>query len=232
MKSYCLLAFAGILCAVLVAQQTSTNATKDTVVTAGSLTHTIDIKKAKVGDEISLRLMDNMARPRDGKVIPYGKCSVVGHISLVQAPTKENPQSVIAIEFDRIEMKGEGSLRITATITGMEPAYHAFAHTHDSGYSVQTNSGDNPQARAAPPMVDSNGRSVMPSYSPLNGNGPVLKVNKEKEPSPIDNLQIKADAANHTTTIISNNKQSLLIEDGTTIRLIMHTDGSLVTASH
>ena len=226
MKRYCLLlVFAGILCAVLVAEQTSTNTTKDTVVTAARLTHTIDIKKAKVGDEISLHLMDNIALPRDGKIIPYGKCRVVGHISSVQVPTKENPQSMIAIEFDRIEMRGEGSLRITATITGMEPAYHYFGHAHDSEYSV-ANSGDNPQARAAPPMVDSNGRPAMPSYSPLNDNGPVIKRNAEKDPSPIDNLQIKADAANRTTTIISNNKQSLLIEDGTTIRLIVRIDDS------
>src|ERR1700729_2099080 len=101
MRRCCLLlAFIGILCTVVVAQQTPTTTTKDTVVTAGRLIHTIDVKKAKVGDTISLHLMDNIAQPRDGKVIPYGKCRVVGHISSVQAPTKESPQSMIAIEFD------------------------------------------------------------------------------------------------------------------------------------
>jgi hypothetical protein len=229
-KSYCsLLAFVGILCAGLAAQQASIGATEDKMVVMSKLAHTIDIKKAKVGDKISLQMMDNIRR-RDGKIIPYGKCSVVGHISAVQAPTKENPQSMIAIEFDRIKMKGEDDLPITATIFGMEPAYRHFAPNLDSRNSVPT-SGDDPQMRAAPPMVDSNGRAVIPSHAPLNGNGPVPRVNMEKQPSRIENLEIEADEANWTTTITSNSKERLLIEDNTIIKLIVRTHGSLISVS-
>ena len=230
MKSYCLLlAFVGLLYVGLVAQQASTSSTGNEMVVMGRLAHTIDIKKAKVGDKVTLHMMDNIRR-RDGKIISYGKCAVVGHISTVQAPTKENPQSMITIEFDRIEMKGEADLPITATISNLEPAYHSFAPNTDSKNSVPT-SGDDPQLRAAPPMVDPSGRTLIMPHAPLNGTGPVAQANTKKEPSPLENLEIKADAEKHTTTITSKSKERLLIEDGTTIKLIAHSNSSLISVS-
>src|SRR5215475_11314745 len=87
------------LSAVLPAQQPSSDAPEKRIRVRGELTHAIDAKKAKVGDTVTLRLVDDVGG--GGKVIvPYRKGKVIGHISQVQPPTKESPQSMVAIQFD------------------------------------------------------------------------------------------------------------------------------------
>jgi len=127
----------------LLAQQPSSDAPRQHVI-SGELTHAIDAKKAKVGDNVTLRLVNHIYS--NGKIIvPYTKGKVIGHISEVRPATKENPESMVAIEFDRIEVKGGGDLPITATIQSMTPPDHHMIR-HSSGIPT---SGDDPMARAA-----------------------------------------------------------------------------------
>jgi len=178
----------------------------------GELTHAIDAKKAKVGDKITLRLVHNV--DRNGKIIvPYSKGKVIGHISKVQPPTKENAQSMVAIEFDKIEVKGGSDLPIAATIRTINPPDHRMIH-HDS--SIPT-SGDNPAARASGPMVDSRGMPVLPPPAPLTQPGPRPAGRDDKAPG-TENVQLEPDPATHTT-VITSSKKNLWIESNTLIGL-------------
>jgi hypothetical protein len=136
----------------LAAQQPSSDAPRQHIVT-GELTHAIDAKKAKVGDKVTLRLVDHIYS--NGKIIvPYRNGKVIGHITEVRPPTKENTESMVALEFDRIEVKHGTDLPIAAVIQSMTPPDHHMIRS--SGGGIPT-SGDDPAARAAGPMVDSNG---------------------------------------------------------------------------
>lgn len=196
----------------LAAQQPSSDEPREHII-SGELTHAIDAKKAKVGDKVTLRLVNHIYS--NGKIIvPYTKGKVIGHISQVQPPTKENPQSMVAIEFDRVEAKGGPDLPITAVIQSMTPPDHHMVR--DSGGSIPT-SGDNPVARASGPMVDSNGRPVLPDPVPLSRPGPRVAASGGKT-SGSDDMQFEANPATHTTVITSGRK-SLYVESDTRIRL-------------
>lgn len=197
----------------LAAQQPSSDAPREHII-SGELTHAIDAKKAKVGDKVTLRLVNHIYS--NGKIIvPYTKGKVIGHISQVQPPTKENPQSMVAIEFDRVEAKGGPDLPITAVIQSMTPPDHHMVR--GSGSSIPT-SGDDPAARAAGPMVDSNGRTVLSAPVPLSRPGPRVAASEGK-PSGSDDMQFEANPATHTTVITSGRK-SIYVESDTRIRLI------------
>jgi len=215
-RTYCVaLMLLPVLVPGLAAQQPSSDAPRHHVI-SGELTHAIDAKKAKVGDKVTLRLVNHIYS--NGKIIvPYTKGKVIGHISEVRPATKENPESMVAIEFDRIEVKGGGDLPITATIQSMTPPDHHMIR-HSSGIPT---SGDDPMARAAGPMVDSNGQQVLPLPAPLSQPGPRAAASDEK-PSGIDDVRFEASPAAHTT-VITSSKKSLWIESDTKIKLAAST---------
>jgi hypothetical protein len=197
----------------LAAQQASSDAPREHIIT-GELTHAIDAKKAKVGDKVTLRLVNDVLS--NGKIIvPYRNGKVIGHISEVRPATKENPQSMVAIEFDRIEAKGGTDLPITAVIQSMTPPDHHMVR--GSGSSIPT-SGDNAAARAAGPMVDSNGREVRPAPVPLSQPGPRAAASDGRIAGS-DDMQFEPNPATHTTVITSGRK-SLYVESDSRIRLI------------
>jgi len=196
----------------LAAQQPSGDAPRQHMVT-GELTHAIDAKKAKVGDKVTLRLVDHIYS--NGKIIvPYRNGKVIGHITEVRPPTKENAESMVALEFDRVEVKHGTDLPIAAVIQSMTPPDHHMVRS--SGGGIPT-SGDDPMARAAGPMVDSNGHQVLPAPVPLSRPGPRAAASDGK-PSGTDDLQFEANAATHTT-VITSGKKSLYVESDTRIRL-------------
>ena len=56
----------------------------------------------------------------DGTAIPKGT-RLVGHLTQVQAHSKDSPDSVMAIVFDRAELKGGASLAIYSEIRSLTP---------------------------------------------------------------------------------------------------------------
>jgi hypothetical protein len=196
----------------LAAQQSSSDAPREHII-SGELTHPIDAKKAKVGDKVTLRLVNNVLS--NGEIlVPYRKGKVIGHISEVRPATKENPQSMVAIEFDRIEAKGGTDLPIAAVIQSMTPPDHHLIH-HSGGIPT---SGDNAAARAAGPMVDSNGHQVLPAPVPLSQAGPRAAASDGRS-SGSEDMQFEPNPATHNTVITSGRK-SLYVESDTRIRLI------------
>src|SRR5579864_8404553 len=95
-RIYCLaLMLLPILGSGLAVQQSSSDAPREDII-SGELTHAIDAKKAKVGDKVTLRLVNHIYS--NGKIIvPYTKGKVIGHLSEVRPATKENPESMVAI---------------------------------------------------------------------------------------------------------------------------------------
>jgi len=209
-RIYCLALVLLLLGSALAAQQPSSDAPRQHVI-SGELTHAIDAKKAKVGDKVTLRLVNDIVS--DGKIIvPYRNGKVIGHITEVRPPTKENPQSMVAIEFDRIEAKGGTDLPIAAVIQSMTPPDHHMLN-HPGGIPT---SGDNAAARAAGPMVDSNGHVVL-DRAPLSQPGPRAAASDGKL-SVGNDMQFEPNAATHTT-VITSSKKSLYVESDTRISL-------------
>jgi hypothetical protein len=213
MRSSCLaLLLLPALASGQAAPQPSSDAPQKNIMVIGELTHAIDVKKAKVGDQITLRLVHNVGS--NGRiVVPYKKGTVIGHISQVQPPSRENPESMVAIEFDRIQVKGGSDLPITATIRSMIPPDHRMIR-HSTGIPT---SGDDPVSRAAGPMVDANNRPVSPPPAPLTQPGPRAAAS-EGTFSGMDGVEVAPNSATHST-VITSSKKSLWIEADTRITL-------------
>ena len=85
------------------------------------LTRNVDSKTATVGQEVTARTR-RAAKLADGTALPAGT-QLVGHIVSVQAQDKDNGRSgsLLAIAFDRAELKGGQSLRVRAVMQAVAP---------------------------------------------------------------------------------------------------------------
>jgi hypothetical protein len=80
----------------------------------------LDSKSAKTGDPIELRTMEAI-KASDGTEIPKGS-KILGHVISVVAHGKGSESSQVAIQLDRAELKGGGSLAIRSEIQWVTPA--------------------------------------------------------------------------------------------------------------
>jgi V8-like Glu-specific endopeptidase len=80
----------------------------------GELEHKLDAKSARVGEAVSLKTTED-ARTAAGTVIPKGS-RLMGHVTEVQAHSKQHESSLIGIEFDRAELKNGQSFAIHSVI--------------------------------------------------------------------------------------------------------------------
>jgi hypothetical protein len=86
----------------------------------GELEGNLDSKKAKVGDAVVLKTMQKV-QTSDGTVIPKGT-RLVGHVTQVQAYSKETGASQMNIAFDRAELKNGQNIAIHTLIRSVSPA--------------------------------------------------------------------------------------------------------------
>jgi Bacterial conjugation TrbI-like protein len=93
------------------------------------LAKSIDAKKAKSGDQVIAKTTIDL-RSRDGStVIPKG-AKVLGHVTDAKARSKDEPGSMVAIAFDKVEMKGGQDLQFNGGIQALgKPEQNAAAYT-------------------------------------------------------------------------------------------------------
>lgn len=99
---------------------------------SGELQSTVDVKKAKVGDQVVLKT--TKAVKQNGEtIIPKGS-NLIGRITEVQQKTKQNGASRIGMVFDRVQGKNL-SAPISASIVSITNAQAAssLGDTLDSG---------------------------------------------------------------------------------------------------
>lgn len=98
---------------------------------AGQLQSAIDVRKAKVGDEILLKTTQAI-KSRGRTVVAKGS-RLVGHITEVAQRSKSNSESRVGILFDRLE-NGSLAMPITATITSITNAAASAGAHNDNGF--------------------------------------------------------------------------------------------------
>lgn len=101
------------------------NAITDRYLTAVQveLTGRLDTKNAVVGQQVAAKTKDT-ARLADGTTLPKGT-RLVGHVMQVRAGGREEGLAVLALVFDRAELKGGQSVAVRSVIRGVAPAGNA-----------------------------------------------------------------------------------------------------------
>ena len=92
---------------------------------SGELVGKLDSKTAKVGDEVVVRTTAN-ARTAEGMVIAKGS-RLVGHVTDVRAHAKGSEDGMLAVQFDRAELRGGQTLAIRTVIESIAPSASAMA---------------------------------------------------------------------------------------------------------
>jgi hypothetical protein len=124
----------------------------------GQLQNTVDVRHAKVGDEVMLKT--TQAIKSGGRTVVSKGSRLVGHVTEVAQKSKDNSESRIGILFDRLE-RGSLQTPIAATITSITSG---SANVHAS----------NDDLFASDTMAGGSASSTSSSRSSSSGNGGLL----------------------------------------------------------
>jgi hypothetical protein len=83
------------------------------------LAKSVDAKKAKVGDEVIARTLDDFLSDKNELLAPRGS-QIVGHVAEV-APHQGNSPSTLGIAFDKMVLKSGTELPLKASIQAIGP---------------------------------------------------------------------------------------------------------------
>ncbi len=86
----------------------------------GELDGKLDSKTAKPGDRVVLKTIEKV-QTSDGTMIPKGS-RLIGHVTQVQAYSKEQGAALLGIAFDRVEMKNGQNVAMYMLIRGVSPS--------------------------------------------------------------------------------------------------------------
>jgi hypothetical protein len=106
------------------------------------LAKTVDAKKNKVGDEVTTTIVEDLRS--HGQLMVPKNSMVVGHITQIQAHSKEHPQSQVAVAFDRLVIKDGTEIPLSASIQAVaapETAPSNDSEQSGTGYGEMSGSG-------------------------------------------------------------------------------------------
>lgn len=105
---------------------------------AGELQNTIDVRKAKVGDQVMLKT--TKAIKSGGRTVVGKGSRLVGHITEVAQKSKGNGESRVGILFDRLE-QGSLEMPIAATISSVTSGRASASASNEDLFGSNTSAG-------------------------------------------------------------------------------------------
>jgi len=103
----------------------------------GQLQNTVDVRKAKVGDQVVLKT--TQAIKSGGKTVVGKGAKLIGHVTEVSQKTKGDSQSRVGILFDRLE-QGSLALPISATISSITSGSANVRRNDEDVFGTSANS--------------------------------------------------------------------------------------------
>jgi hypothetical protein len=100
---------------------------------AAQLENTVDVRKAKVGDQVVMKT--TQAIKSQGRTVVGKGARLIGHVTEVAQKSKGNGESRVGIIFDRLE-HGSLAMPITATISSITSARTSASAGHDDMFGT------------------------------------------------------------------------------------------------
>jgi hypothetical protein len=186
------------------------------------LSKTVDAKKAKPGDEVRATLLADVLS--HGKIVLRQDSRLLGHITEVQAFSKDKPESRLGVAFDRIVGKGGQETAFHSVLLGISPAPRLqvtsmtgprTAVPNPAGWAPQDRQNPLPRAAATPTPVDPV-RSERESLS--HGGG-----TPDMQPTDIDGLTL-APTTDGNQVVVSF-RSNVKLESGVRLSLRVTSQG-------
>jgi hypothetical protein len=173
------------------------------------LTKTVDAKKAKVGDPVSAILMADVLA--HGKIVARHDSKLVGHVTEVQAHSKDTPESRLGIVFDKVITK-QGEIPFQSLLLAVRPADRPVLEVPSAPPPMRDSGGG--------PMPSPQGSNAPHRVSPSLGGGPMRSHDREiaqTGPTDVDGLSLDS-PANGPQAIVSK-QRTVKLESGMKIEL-------------
>ena len=204
----------------------------------GELQNNLDVRKAKVGDEVVLKT--SQAIKSEGRTIVNKGARLFGRVTEVSAKSKDNNQSRLGLVFDRIE-QGSLEIPIVASITSVTTGRTAVhANDSDSASSdVSTRSNTSSQGSGGliggvtDKVVSTTGTVVGATTnavgSAVHGTTNVVEGVTGSAGSSLGRIQISesSDASVASGSVLSLRGDNIRLEKGTTLNLTLNQAASV-----
>jgi hypothetical protein len=204
------------------------------------LTKTVDAKKAKQGDQVVAKVPQDLPST-SGQVLVPKDSKVVGHVTQVQARSKEQKESQLAIAFDRVEMKNGEQMQLPMSIQAViAPPNRNPGSAGNAGTANEPPAASPSAGTGAPTGAGARGgMGQNPSGSPSgaeasggapSGNEPTANARPQitgetKGVVGIPNLTLSAAPDTTQGSVITSEKNNVKLEDGTFLLLKVSSDG-------
>ena len=117
------------------------------------LSKSIAAKKARKGDTVKADVMQDVVA--HGELVVRRGSKVEGHVTEAQGYTKEQPQSVLGVIFDKVLLKGGGEMNVSAVVLALALPVPKADVLSSSTYGGGATGGTQPVSRGkARPLVD------------------------------------------------------------------------------
>jgi hypothetical protein len=206
-------------------QSNSAQASANSRIAPGSvlpvqLTKTVDAKKLKTGDQIEVKVTQDM-KAGNGEIIVPKDTKVIGRVTEAQARNKEQKESQVAIAFDRAVMKTGGEVNVPMSIQAIIAPSYLNANNNPNGEG-------NGQAQSA---SAGNANGVPQSGGNPRGGGRA----GSQSPTPTSNDKLTAGSTDEKTAKaahepITGNTQGVLGIPDLTLSSANTAQGSVITS--
>jgi hypothetical protein len=136
----------------------------------GELVDKLDTKTAKAGDSVVIKTKSNV-KTADGTEIPKGS-KLIGRVTQVKPSGDAKDNSQVALQFDRVELKGGQSIAIHSEIQSLSPSGSV---TSSSAPGMMAAAPSGPSGPASSPGGSMNGA--------MNGSGSAAAQNQPQSPA-------------------------------------------------
>jgi hypothetical protein len=167
---------------------------------SGQLQNSIDVRRAKVGDQVVLKTTQTIKS--EGRTVVDKGSRLIGHVTEVAQKGQDNSASRVGILFDRIE-NGSLQMPIAATITSITNGSAGARTNNDDVFGTDT-------------MASGSARSTSSARSSSSGGGGGL-------------LGAAGGAVNSTTSTVGNVVGSTTSAVGTTVDSTANAVGGTAT---
>lgn len=192
------------------------------------LVKTVDAKKASTGDEVLAKVTQDL-KADNGQVVVPKDTKMVGRVTEVQARSKENQQSQVAIAFDHAVLKDGSIVQLPMSIQAVIAQAALRGNTNAADNPAQPMSqpgggmspgGTNPRA-----MGTGSGGSAPTANTPDMSTGgaqaptaPPLTANTQGVVG-LPDVKLSSAANSNSGSLISSEKSNVKLESGTLLLL-------------
>jgi hypothetical protein len=192
------------------------------VQTQATLDHTLDAKKAKQGEPVTAKLVQDVQIP-DAQALPKNTV-LEGHVDQVQASDHKS-DSMMVVTFDKAKLKDGQELPIKATILAMsEPALMQ----QQGGAGAPASAGAPMSSGGAPSGGGPSGSGSMsqsspnppstPSPQPMNG-PQAASGSPQQAQNGVPDVALQSDIHQHSSATFTSKGKNVHVPDGTQMQV-------------